>query len=415
MQRKATEVLPGRANRLARALDRYLGVPLVLGLGACRRRRPAPSHPRKIAILNTAALGDTILMSGPLADLAAQYPEASITMVSGPSNYEVARLVSHVDRVIRLPIFDPFASLRVLRAQRFDALLDFGPWCRLNALLAMLSGAGVTVGFRTDGQARHFGYDLAVEHSSQVHEFENHRRIVRTLGVKTSHFPSLSLPLQGINAPSPVKHPYIVCHLWPGGSAARQKEWPPARWVALAEHFARGKYHIVFTGSSNQKDLNREIMTRVNGSLRPGMHNAAGCSLIESLAILKTARLAVSVDTGLVHMAAALDVPLVGLYGPTSAERWGPISDKAIVVNSPLASSGYLSLGFEKRRNPPPCMEAICYESVERACEIALEEAKHKYVRRACRSALRLERYWEQTESIDVTEASNAKEINSGR
>lgn len=412
MQGKAAETLPGRANRLARALDRYLGVPLVLGVSACRRPRPVPPHPKTLGLLNTAALGDTILMSGPVADLRAQYPDASITLLSGPSNYEVARLMSHVDHVVRLPIFDPFASLRLLRACRFDVVLDFGPWCRLNALLTILSGAEFAIGFRTGGQARHFGYDLAVEHSPRVHELENHRRIVRALGVQTSHLPSLPLAPGTINAQGPFEQPYVVCHLWPGGSAARQKEWPAVRWVALIEHFARCKYQVVLTGSPNQKDLNQRVISEVDEALRDCVHNAAGSSLSESLIILKGASLAVSVDTGLVHMAAALDVPLVALYGPTSAERWGPISNKAIIVGSPLASAGYLSLGFERLRNPPPCMEAICYESVEAACNAALGPvAQDNSMRRGSRSPLWSGRLGNWTGSIGMAGTYNARQF----
>src|SRR6202011_3253610 len=178
-----TERLPGRGNYRTRLLDRYVGIALVFALGTFRRRRKIPPEPRHIGLLNTAAIGDTILMSGPVADLRAQHRDATITLVSGPSNYDIACMVNHVDKVIRLPVFNPFASLKLLRAQGFDVLLDFGPWCRLNALLATLSGAHFVVGFRTPGEARHFGYDLSVEHSNNVHELENHRRIVRALGI----------------------------------------------------------------------------------------------------------------------------------------------------------------------------------------------------------------------------------------
>ena len=264
MRREATETLPGRANRFARLIDRYLGVILVFGLGACRRRRAIPSHLNRIGLLNTAALGDTILMSGPVADLRAQHPKAKITVLAGPSNYDIACLVDHLDHVVKLPVFDPFASLRMLRAQRFDALLDFGPWCRLNALLTILSGARCAIGFRTQGQARHFGYDLAVEHSGRVHEFENQRRIIRALGVEASHFPSLRPPASAeIKRWNTFEEPYVVCHLWPGGSAARQKEWPVPRWIALSEHFARSKYHVVFTGSPNQRSLNEKVICEI--------------------------------------------------------------------------------------------------------------------------------------------------------
>jgi ADP-heptose:LPS heptosyltransferase len=333
-----------------------------------------PAEPRHIGLLNTAAIGDTILMSGPVADLRAQHRDARITLVSGPSNYDIACMVNHVDKVIRLPVFNPFASLKLLRAQGFDVLLDFGPWCRLNALLATLSGAHFVVGFRTPGEARHFGYDLSVEHSNNVHELENHRRIVRALGIRAVHPPCLR-PIKAKNGRSEnVREPYVVCHLWPGGSAARQKEWPTMRWVALAEHLSRSGYGIVFTGSPNQRALNESVIARMRPTLRRFARNVAGAPLVETLHVLADAKLTVSVDTGVVHMAAALDVPLVALYGPSKAERWGPIGERTIVVESPLASAGYLNLGFERPRNPPPCMEAICYECVRNACNVALQQ-----------------------------------------
>lgn len=368
-----TPKLPGRGNYRARMLDRYLGIPLVFALGTVHRRRQMPSQPERIGLLNTAAVGDTVLMSGPVADLRAQYQDSNITCLSGPSNYEAACLMDHVDEVIKLPVFDPVASIRLLRARQLDMLLDFGPWCRLNSLLSMFSGAGFTVGFRTRGEARHFCYDLVVEHSGDTHELENHRRIVRALGIQTRVRPTLQCKPSDDQTGDIPGAPYVVCHLWPGGSAARQKEWPAARWVALAEYLADRRYQVVFTGSANQRELNDNMISRMDASRRQFAHNAGGATLSRTLRILSNAELVVSVDTGIVHMAAALDVPLVALYGPSTAERWGPVSDRAVVVTSPLASSGYLNLGFEIPRNPPPCMEAISYESVETACDETLQ------------------------------------------
>ena len=369
------ERLPGRGNYRARLLDRYLGIALVFAAGTLRRRRTIPAEPKHFGLLNTAAVGDTILMSGPIADLRDRHRHARVTLVSGPSNYDIACMVDHVDKVIRLPVFNPLASLKLLRTQRFDVLLDFGPWCRLNALLATLSGARFVVGFRTPGEARHFGYDLSVEHSNSVHELENHRRIVRALGIQAVHPPCLRHIKAKNGKSKSIQEPYVVCHLWPGGSAARQKEWPTMRWVALAEHLSRRGYGIVFTGSSNQHALNESVIARMRPPLRRLACNVAGAPLVETLSVLAGAKLTVSVDTGIVHMAAALDVPLVALYGPSKAERWGPIGERTIVVESPLASAGYLNLGFERPRNPPPCMEAICYECVRNACNVALQQA----------------------------------------
>jgi heptosyltransferase I len=366
--------LPGRGSNRLRLADRYIGIPLVFLIGKCRRKRSIPVRPKKIGLLNTAALGDTILMSGPIADLRWGYPDAEIVFFAGPSNYDAACLVEGSDLVIKLPVFSPLASIKAVREQKIDLFIDFGPWCRINALIAICSGARFIAGFRTSAQGRHFGYDLIVEHSEDAHELENHRGLIRALGILPSHPPALrceQFDARNVEQPS---RKFAVFHLWPGGTAAKLKEWPIGRWVALAEDFAAKQYNVVLTGSANQRLLNEAVISEVSAALRPLLRNAAGASLHETLQVLSCAELVVSVDTGVMHMAAALGVPLVALHGPSSPRRWGPVSENALVVEPPLRGCGYLSLGFEHLRKAPPCMNAISYGRVKAACEAALTQ-----------------------------------------
>jgi ADP-heptose:LPS heptosyltransferase len=367
--------LPGRGSNLVRLADRYVGIPLVFIMGNCGRKRAIPARPEKIGLLNTAAVGDTILMSGPILDLRAVYQNAEIVFFSGPSNYEAACLLEGSDLVIKLPVFSPLASIKAVREQNIDLLIDFGPWCRINALIAICSGARFIAGFRTNAQGRHFGYDLIVEHSEDAHELENHRGLIRALGIQPSHPPALRCEQSNAQTVEQSSKKFAVFHLWPGGTAARLKEWPIGRWVALAEDFAAKQYNIVLTGSASQRSLNEAVIVEVNASLRPLLRNAAGTSLHETLRLLSCAELVVSVDTGVMHMAAALGVPLVALHGPSSPRRWGPVSENALVVEPPVGGCGYLNLGFEHRRNPPPCMNAISYGQVKAACQAALTRA----------------------------------------
>jgi ADP-heptose:LPS heptosyltransferase len=370
----AATKLPGRGSSRARLLDRYLGIPLVFIAGQCRRKRPIPTRVRKIGLLNTAALGDTILMGGPLADLRAAYPQAQIVFLSGPSNYEAACLLDGADAVIELPVFRPLAAIRAVRELDFDLFLDFGPWCRLNALIAICSEARFIAGFRTTSQARHFGYDLVVEHSENAHELENHRGLIRALGILPVHPPRLSCEKLESQNVYELTRRFAVFHLWPGGSAAKLKEWMVGRWIALAEDFAAERYEVAFTGAANQRELNDSVIAEVRPSLRPRMRNAAGASLRETLRLVSRAELVVSVDTGVMHMAAAVGVPLVALHGPSSPERWGPVSESALVVEPPVRGCGFLNLGFERVRNAPPCMKAISYGTVKAACDAALSK-----------------------------------------
>jgi ADP-heptose:LPS heptosyltransferase len=366
------DTMPGRGSHILRNLDKYVGVPLVFCLGMIRRRRQFPETIRRIALLNTAAIGDTILMSAPLADIRAAYRNAEICLLVGPSNYDAACLLSAADSVVKLPVFDPLSAILQVRKLKLDLLLDFGPWARLNAILAALSQAKFSAGFRTSGQHRHYSYDLAVDHLGDAHELENYRRLVSELDLACRYRPRIDVEQILSSQDHKMVNPYLVFHLWPGGTGSKLKQWPLERWVKLAEHFVDSGYRIVLTGGPSQNSANRAVIDAISPMRRGFVYNYAGLSLAATAALLFSSRLVVSVDTGVMHMAAALDVPLVALMGPACRRRWGPISASASVLESPLSGCGYLNLGFEIPRNPPKCMEAISFEAVLTECKDAL-------------------------------------------
>jgi lipopolysaccharide heptosyltransferase III len=359
-----------RGNRLLRLADYYLGIPAVASLALAKRGNKLPSEIRTIGILNTAAIGDTILTSAIALDIKEVYPEARLVYFSGNSNYQAACMIGSVDYVVGLRITNLIAAVRRIRRHKIDLFLDFGPWARINALLSLLSGARFTVGFRSKGQCRHFGYDIAVQHSAKVHEIENYRRILRVLGITVSHMPALTFRRSGSSKQE--KDRPIVFHLWAGGIRSETKEWPIERWIKLAEYLAREGYRIIFTGSRSQLAANDQAIAKISRSIQHAASNAAGASLEESADLVAHARLVVSVNTGIMHIAAAVGTPLVALHGPTNAKRWGPVSTTAIVIESPAKRCGYLHFGFEYLRGHCACMKSISLQSVLDACHRAL-------------------------------------------
>lgn len=333
-----------------------------------------PSRIDRLGLLTTAAIGDTILISAILGDLRAAFPSAWFVFFAGDTNYAAAHLVPHCNTVVRLPVRRPLKASRIMRAHDIDLLLDLGPWARLNALLAAMSGAGCTLGFRTPGQYRHYTYDLIVDHSPRLHEIENLRRVVEALGIPTRHQPTIDFTKLPRDPVVGVASPFVVFHLWPGGTCSDLRQWPLDRWLRLAAWFVARNFTVVLTGAPSQRAATDVVIQAVNPSIQPMIHNAAGMTLAQTAAILAGARLVVSVDTGVMHLAAALGVPLVGLCGPASSSRWGPIGPRAEAVDSPLPQCGYIYLGFERPRDPPRCMEAIPFETVLARCVSALND-----------------------------------------
>lgn len=353
-----------RGNPILHFADRYGGIPAVVCLGHLRPKGTSPSNIETIGLLKTGAIGDTVLLSAVIADLRCTFPNAKLIFFCNEVNFEIAGMLDGVDQVIKVPFRNLVAGMAAVRSVRVDVMFDFGQWTRLEALLTLFSKANFKVGFRSRGQHRHAGYDLAVEHSSKVHELENYRRLVRAFGVETRHLPSLRAP----RGEPPLEREYAVCHLWPGGSGSQLKQWSAERWVRLFDEITDWGMEVVLTGSSSDRVRNEEMIASVGPVGRGLVKNAAGLGLDGTVALLAHSRAVISVNTGVMHMAAALGVPLVALHGPTSSKRWGPISERAIIIDSPAPGSGYLNHGWEYPPQPPQCMESIRYETVRDAC-----------------------------------------------
>lgn len=305
------------------------------------------------------------MLTGVFNDLRAAYPEAKLVFFTGENNYKCATLIKSIDKVIPLPIKKPAKLFRLINQFSFDVFLDFGPWPRINSLISYLVEAQFKAGFRTPGQYRHYIYDFIVDHSSDCHEFENYRNLARTLNVIPKHLPHIDVGhstvdvLQKYN----IAHNCVAMHLWPGGIKSHLKEWPLDRWLRLAEKLAISGYRIMLTGGPPDRLKNEAFVKRLDPSYRQSVINVANSDIRETAMILSLMRLVVSVNTGVMHIASALNVPLIVLNGPTSSTRWGPLSPNSINVNAPLAGCGYLNLGFEYQ-DSLRCMESISYEQV---------------------------------------------------
>ncbi|WP_432471626.1 lipopolysaccharide heptosyltransferase II [Amphritea sp. HPY] len=119
----------------------------------------------------------------------------------------------------------------------------------------------------------------------------------------------------------------------PGAEFGPAKRWPDYHYAALAAKLiAEGKQVWIF-GSKKDHPVGEQIRQQLSPSEQAQCINLAGeTSLEQAIDLLALADVAVSNDSGLMHMAAAVDTPLVALYGPTSPQHTPPLSDKAEVI-----------------------------------------------------------------------------------
>lgn len=370
-----------RGNWFAKAVDRYAGIPLVWVLGMVRTalpsRRVADAAVQHVLVIKLAALGDSILLIPALRKLKQAYPAARVTVLCSRINEVVFRNAPYVDAVIVVDMAsllrNPMRVRSVFpRSKRYDIAFDFEQWVCLSPLLALLSRAPLLLGFKTPGRHRHFLFDRTVEHMRDRHEIDCFLDLVHAASPTTVIIPddrALSFPLPpeardeaeklcskiGLTGPFIIFHPETPAH-------GRQRQWPPENYAALGRMIVteRPDISVLITGTAQDTDSNREIAQMIGASARvlppiPFMAYAA---------VLARARAMVCGNTGVMHLACALNVPVVALHGPTDPRKWGPVSPSSVCLRSSLPCSPCLYLGFEYACPSNRCMRTITPEAV---------------------------------------------------
>lgn len=357
---------PGRGSRVLHVADRTIGIPLIFFSGLLKKKRALPLNIERVCFFKSTAIGDTIILSAAIKTFRNRYPNAELTICVGPSNHEAAKLLDNVDQIICLPVKNPLKSIQIIRQHQFDILVDFGSWPRLDAIYANFAKAKYVIGFANENQYRHYLHDMAINHKVDVHESINYQRLLQAIGCENISIPEMS-DSKGVPPGFDIPNSLVVIHMWPGGSQAKAKVWPETNWMKLIDSLISTGSPIGLTGSADDRTKNDEFIASYNKSHHHTneLLNFAGTSLKETVWILSHAKFVVSVDTGILHISSALNVPTIGLYGPTHSERWGGLGSNTISLNATSLAEAAIQLGFEKPRGET--MGTITVEAVKAA------------------------------------------------
>lgn len=166
------------------------------------------------------------------------------------------------------------------------------------------------VGFASDGVAV-----SGPAWDPEEHEVDRWCRLVADAGWTADR---TDLHLRVPSTPAPVQNAVVV-HV---GAAYPARRWPLERFAAVVRHLVDGGAEVALTGSAEERPL-AERTRELSG--RPSVCLLAGrTDLLQLAAVVASARLVVSGDTGVAHLATAFRRPSVLLFGPTPPARWGP-------------------------------------------------------------------------------------------
>ncbi|HOI74060.1 MAG TPA: lipopolysaccharide heptosyltransferase II [Syntrophales bacterium] len=338
-------------------------------------RRPFPAREiRRLLVRGTNWIGDAILTLPAMAAIRAGMPEAHITVLAKPWVGEVYRICPHADEVLtfREPGIHAGVSGRLRLARDLSGMAFDGAILLQNAIEAaivtLLAGIPVRAGYNTD--ARGLLLTSSVRRSREilrVHQSRYYLEMVRALGlpppdppppllVPPAEYRDLAekvLVERGCDPEAP------LAGIAPGAAYGPAKRWFPDRFAAVADRLAAefGARVLVF-GSSGD----RESAGAVQAAAKARFVNlAGGTSLREALALISRCRVFVSNDSGLMHVAAAMGVPTVAVFGSTNPVTTGPMGPRFSIVRKPMDCSPCLK---ETCPQDFRCMEAISAEDV---------------------------------------------------
>jgi len=357
-----------------------------------------------ILIVKLSSMGDVIHTLPAVGAIRRAYPKATIGWAIERAH---AGLLDAHPLVDRLVVWDRknwrtarrFVSR--LRETRWDVAIDFQGLLR-SGLVTRLSGARRRIGYRPTRERAHWFYNDTVH----LETMDRHA-VERNL--------TLAARLEGVTTPGPLTRSYLT-----GGRPSAQPDegfdfhsympdetrrtvdpwltemgfdpdtqrlvaicpdcrkaanrWPPERFVELTRRLLdRDGVRVVICGGP----ASRELCDTIAEACRPRrVWRADGrFNLQASMALLARADVAVTGDTGPMHMAVAVGTRVVALFGPANPLRTGPYSDRAAVLYRHLSCSPCFARHCPLGQDPPNCMLEIGVGEVEREVALQLERA----------------------------------------
>ena len=341
-----------------------------------------PKNLKNILIIKPSSLGDIVMALPALTALRKSFPDAQISWLIRPEFAPLLKNHPHLTEIIPFDRrflgkawFHPraFASLlsliRRLRRAKFDAVIDLQGLFR-TASLAWLSGSQYRLGMTTARELAHIFYTHKITQDQDcVHVVDYYLKVVRAAGAselavqfilpaEPSAVDSVGRMLKSHNVKSDNYAVFVP------GSVHRYKCWPVEHFAGLANKIAsRFGLSIVAAGTESEKSIVERLETIANV---PIVNFAGQTSLGELIALLKAARVVVSNDTGPGHIAAALGMPLVMIFGPSNPVRLFPYRRPET-----LAAVEPFERGLKLHSSDPAhAIEAITVDDVyQKVCE----------------------------------------------
>ena len=302
------------------------------------------------------------------------FPGRPITVLAKPW---VAPLFEHHPAVDRVLVFDKGNGIRagfvemlkmsrIIRKERFDLAILFQNAFEA-ALLTFLGRVKLRVGYKTDGRSFLLTHGVSLNQKVlRIHQVGYYGAILRAMGWPAEERdpvlhagPEVREQAAGILKSNGIAPQDFIVGLSPGAVFGNAKRWPPDRFAEIGDRVVEkwGAKIVVF-GSGGE----RAICDAVCGAMRYDALNLCGKTTLKAvMGVMDLCRFFVTNDSGLMHMASALGLPTVAVFGSTDHVTTGPRGPKTRIVRRPVSCAPCL-----KQECPTDhrCMRGIMPDAV---------------------------------------------------
>jgi heptosyltransferase-2 len=339
-------------------------IPKVLG-----NKRIDTSKIERVLVRATNWVGDAMMTLPALEAVRENFPSSSIAVLAKPW---VAPIYDHHPAVDRVLIFhkgegafsgllDLIQCIRLIRRNRFDLAILFQNAFEA-ALLTCLGGVGFRIGYRTDGRGLLLTHRvLRSGELLKIHQTEYYLSLLRGMGWGArSSLPRLRVSADdeqaadGILGLEGIQEGDFLLGLGPGAIFGGAKRWPAERFAEIGDMAAqRWSAKVLIFGS----DREASICGRVRRAMEsPALDLSGRTSLGQAMGLIDRCSFFVTNDSGLMHIAAALNVPTVAIFGPTDPVTTGPRGPHTRIVRHDTSCA--------------PCLKPECTE--DHACMLGI-------------------------------------------
>lgn len=334
----------------------------------------------KILIRGTNWIGDAILTLPAVAAVRATYPKAHIAMLVKPWVADIYRLFSDLDEIIIYENkFDNPAGVlrlaRTLKQKKFDAAILLQNAIEA-AIIALAAGIPLRAGYDSDARGLLLTHPVRrTREVKKVHQTDYYLEMVKALGCmsvpKEMHMETKINVLEARNILSkfvPDADKAII-GIAPGATYGPAKKWFPERFAEVADRLAQKfSAQVIVMGGKSDDETAREVQKTAESKL---INLAGKTTLREAIYLISRCRLFISNDSGLMHVAGALNVPTIAVFGSTNPTTTSPVGRNSVIVRHDVPCSPCL-----KKTCPTDfrCMRLVSVEDVLKVVQNLLRD-----------------------------------------